>query len=122
MATRKPLVLVGGRIKELPAGDVVDVPPEGGGGAAWTTVSADGEMVAAVPERVTAAVTRDLPATIAANDLFTLHAQGGDVIIATPHTIKRGASTICVPSDTLTVAQGETVYLLANSISELGII
>lgn len=88
----------------------------------FQTVSGAGTMTANTAERVTAAVTRTLPAVIAVNDQFVVHAQGGAVVISTPHTIKTGGTTVCSPGDTLTVEQGNTVHLVANSTSELGIV
>jgi len=88
----------------------------------WITVSASGTSTANAPERIAAgSLTRTLPAVIAANDLFAYKAYAGAVIISTPHTIKYGGVTKCSPGDTLTVAHGETLYLLAGSTSELEI-
>jgi hypothetical protein len=96
--------------------------PESGMATSWATVTANGTSVAGVPERVAAAsLTRTLPSTIAANDLFAFKAYAGDVIVSTPHTIKYGGVIKCNPGDTLTVAHGETLYLLAGSTSELEI-
>lgn len=88
----------------------------------FQTVAGAGTMVANTAERVTAAVTRTLPSTLAVNDQFVVHAQGGAVVISTPHTIRTGATLVCSPGDTLTVEQGNTVHLVANSTTELGIV
>jgi hypothetical protein len=120
MAERRPLVIVGSEAVELPVGDTLPGGGSGGGGISWLTIAASGTCAVNTHERVTGAYTRTLPA-IAANDFFVIHAQGGSVVISTPHTVKYGTTTVCAPGDTLTLAQGETVYLLANSSSELGI-
>lgn len=102
--------------------DGVFAAPGASGILQWTTVAANGTAAAGVPERAAATVTRTLPATIAVNDFFVFAAAGGAITVSTPHTIKRGATTHASPGDTITVARGETLYLLANSSTELGII
>jgi hypothetical protein len=94
----------------------------GGAGIEWLTVDATGTSVVRTHERIAAAgLTRTLPSTIAANDFFVFKAYAGDVIVSTPHTIKYGGVIKCNPGDTLTVAHGETLYLLAGSTTELEI-
>lgn len=88
----------------------------------WLTISTSGTSAVNTFERIAAAsLTRTLPA-IAVNDYLVYHAAAASVVISTPHTIKQGSTTVCAPADTLTLAQGETVWLVANSTSEMGIV
>jgi hypothetical protein len=99
-----------------------DAPTGGGGGIEWTSVSTDTTMVADTGYAVSGAHTMTLPATIAAGDLFPVHASDAAVSISTSYTITYGTQTVCSSGDTLTLAAGETVYLLAKSTSALEII
>lgn len=79
-------------------------------------------MVAGEGYVVTAAVTMDLPTTLTAGDVVIVHASGASVSIApNGHTIEGIGGTVS-GSDTLTVEDGQTVQLVAETSSLMRVV
>ena len=101
-----------------------------GGGTSWEVVTAADEIAAGEGFHINSddTFTIDLPTVIAANDEFIIHviSTASGVISLDPisgHTIQSPAGPDVVGgSDTLTIAAGETIHLLALSSSILEII
>lgn len=90
----------------------------GSGGIAWQTVSAATTMSANNAYIVTAAVDMTLPASVSAGDQFIVHALGASVrIIANGNVIRRVGS-----GNNLTLASGETAWLVSQSAGNLEIV
>lgn len=141
MAERRPLVRVDGELRQLPDGDTIEgagsIPeaPEdgktygrkdgdwaeitgGGGGIAWQTVSVATTMSTNNAYIVTAAVDMTLPASVSAGDQFIVHALGASVrIIANGNVIRRVGS-----GNNLTLASGETAWMVSQSSGNLEIV
>jgi hypothetical protein len=80
-----------------------------------------------VIEATSAAATADLPATIAAGDYFILHnssasTQVVDVDPMSGHTIRGAADSAVGGTDTVSIAVGETIYIVAYTSALLEIV
>ena len=102
----------------------------GGGGHAWSLETASFTLVAEDWKSIKAtagAVTATIAVTIAANDSFIIHnasdsTQVVDIEPNTGHTIKGPLGDVVGGTDTLVLALGETVQLVAVSASILEIV
>ena len=90
----------------------------GGGGITWSAVSAATTMAANNAYIVTDAVDMTLPSSVAAGDQFIVHALGAAVrVVANGNIINRVGS-----GNNLTLADGETVWLVAQAAGNLEIV
>lgn len=115
MAERRPLVIVGGEVTELPSGDTL---PGGGSGLTWTTVTANTTMAAGNAYIAVGALDMTLPASTAAGDYFIVHAQSAQVRIVSNGNVITGVGS----GNNLTLAVGETAWLVARSAGNLEIV
>jgi hypothetical protein len=93
-----------------------------GGGLTWTTTGTGATMTAGNGYVVTAAVTMTLPASLTAGDEIVVHASGADVTVdPATHSIE-GAGATVTSSDTLTIADGQTAHLVAETTSLMRIV
>jgi hypothetical protein len=116
MAERRPLVIVGGEVTELPSGDTL--PGGGGGGLTWTTVTANTTMVAGNAYIAVGSLDMTLPASTAAGDYFIVHAQSATVRVVSNGNVITGVGS----GNDLTLAAGETAWLVARSAGNLEIV
>lgn len=118
MAERRPLVIVGDSIEELPAGDTL--PGGSGSGFAWQTVTVNTTMSSGNGYNANGALSMSLPLAIAAGDRFAVHALGSTV------TVLRNGNTITFKgtdvADDVTLAPGETIWLVATAADVLEIV
>lgn len=90
----------------------------GGGGITWSTVAVATTLTANNAYIVTAAVDMTLPASVAAGDQFIVHALGASVrIVANGNVIRRVGS-----GNNITLASGETAWLVSQSSGNLEIV
>lgn len=90
----------------------------GGGGISWQTVTTATTMAANNAYIVTAAVDMTLPASVSAGEQFIVHALGVSVrIVANGNVINRVGS-----GNNLTLADGETAWLVSQSAGNLEIV
>ena len=112
MAERRPLVIVGNSIEELPAGDTLPG-GGGGGGRVWQTVTGNTTMASGNGYNADGALNMSLPLTISTGDRFAVHALGSAV------TVLRNGNTITYKgtdvADDVTLAPGETIWLVATA-------
>lgn len=140
MANRRPLVLVGGVRKELPNGDTLSisalatgtpdgtkfvrddgtlaVPGGGGSGLTWATVTANTTMAAGNAYIAVGALDMTLPVSTATGDYFIVHAQSATVRIVSNGNVITGVGS----GNDLTLATGETAWLVARSSGNLEIV
>lgn len=88
-----------------------------GGGGAWEVVSTATAMTAGTAYIVTAAVDMTLP-TVAAADEFIVHAKVDGVRVVSNGNVINGVGS----GNDLTLAAGETVYLVGRSTGNLEIV
>jgi len=122
MATRAPLTLSGNRVLRLPTGDTIDPAylPASGGGLSWSTVTASTAIAAGQGVVVNNAVTQSitLPVSVAAGDLFAVHAKG-----AAHRIVSNGNVIDAVGSgNDLMVSDGDTAMLVAYAAGLLRIV
>ena len=115
MAVRRPLCIVGNSVEELPTGDTL---PGSGGGVAWSSVSANTAMVADSAYIVTGAHDMTLPAGVAVGEQFIVHAATATVRIVSNGNVIAGVGS----GNDLTIAEGETAYLVGSSTGNLEIV
>lgn len=89
-----------------------------GGGISWQTVSTATTMAANNAYIVTAAVDMTLPASVSAGDQFIVHALGASVRIAANGNVIRRVGS----GNNLTLASGETAWLVSQSAGNLEIV
>ena len=90
----------------------------GGGGITWSAVSAATTMAANNAYIVTDDVDMTLPSSVAAGDQFIVHALGAAVrVVANGNIINRVGS-----GNNLTLADGETAWLVAQAAGNLEIV
>jgi hypothetical protein len=118
MAERRPLVIVGGEVTELPSGDTLPGSGGGGGGLTWTTVTANTTMTAGSAYIAVGALDMTLPASTAAGDYFIVHAQSATVRVVSNGNVITGVGS----GNDLTLAAGETAWLVARSAGNLEIV
>lgn len=106
MAERRPLVIVGDEVAELPLGDTLPV----GGGVVWQVVSTATTMAAGTAYIVTAAVNMTLPA-VAAGDEFIVHAKVNGVRVVSNGNVITGVGS----GNDLAIGAGETAHLVASA-------
>jgi hypothetical protein len=88
-----------------------------GGGLTWSVTGTGATMTASNGYIVTAAVTMTLPVTMTIGDEIVVHASGADVSVApNGHSIEGSGATV-TSSDTLTVEDGQTVHMIAETTS-----
>lgn len=105
----------GGRIS---LSDLAAFSGHGSGGIAWQTAGTVTTMAANNAYIVTAAVDMTLPASVSAGDQFIVHALGASVrIVANGNVINRVGS-----GNNLTLADGETAWLVSQSAGNLEIV
>ena len=119
MAERRPLVIVGTEVTELPSGDTLPGGGGGGGGGiAWTVSSTATTLAAGSAQIVTAAVNKTLPATASAGDEFIVHATVDGVRIVSNGNVITGVGS----GNDLMLLAGETAHLVASSSGNLEIV
>ena len=90
----------------------------GGGGITWSAVSAATTMAANNAYIVTDDVDMTLPSSVSVGDQFIVHALGAAVrVVANGNIINRVGS-----GNNLTLADGETVWLVAQAAGNLEIV
>lgn len=114
MAERRPLVIVNGEVTELPSGDTLP----GASGLSWTTVSANTAMSSGSAYVVTGARDMALPASVSAGNWFIVHAYDATVRVVSNGNVINGVGA----GNDLTLAAGETVYLVGRSTGNLEIV
>ena len=124
MATHAPLTLSGNRVLRLPTGDTIDpayLPASGGGGGlSWSTVTASTAIAAGQGYVVNDAATQSitLPVSVAAGDVFAVHAKG-----AAHRIVSNGNVIDAVGSgNDLMVSDGDTAMLVAYAAGLLRIV
>lgn len=117
MAERRPLVIVGGDVTELPTGDTLPG-SGGGGGITWATVTANTTMAAGNAYIAVGALDMTLPVSTATGDYFIVHAQSATVRIVSNGNVITGVGS----GNNLTLAVGETAWLVARSAGNLEIV
>lgn len=86
-----------------------------GGGLTWNVTGTGATMVAGNAYIVTAAVTMTLPATLVVGDEIIVHASGASVTVSpATHSIEGTGATV-TSSDTLTVEDGQTAHMVAET-------
>lgn len=114
-----PSVSTGGFMRD----DGVFAAPGAAGFIKWNTASGPTTMVPGTAYRVAGAYAMTVPTAFAANDLFIVHAASGACsVVMNGATLTAGGQTAATGVDTLTLQDGETVYLLATSATELRIL
>ena len=116
MAERRPLVIVGTEVTELPSGDTL--PGGGGGGIAWSVSSTATTLTAGSAQIVTAAVNKTLPAAVSAGNEFIVHAKVDGVRIVSNGNVITDVGS----GNDLTLAAGETAHLVASGSGTLEIV
>ena len=85
------------------------------GGIVWSATGTGATMVAGNGYVVTAAVTMTLPASLTVGDVVVVHARGATVSVAPNGKSVEGEGQTVTSSDTLTIATGQTVKLVART-------
>lgn len=92
----------------------------GGGGLTWQTVAVNTTMASGNGYNANGALSMSLPLTISTGDRFAVHALGSTV------TVLRNGNTITYKgtdvADDVTIAPGETIYLVATAADVLEIV
>lgn len=118
MTERRPLVLIDGKVLQLPAGDTLPGAGSGGGGLTWTTVNANTAMTSGNGYNVTGARDMTLPASVATGDQFAVHAADAQVRVVSNGNVIDGVGS----GNNLVLRAGETAYLVGTSTGNLEII
>lgn len=118
MAERRPLVIVGSEVVELPSGDTLPGGGGGGGGITWSVSGSASTLAADTAQIVTAAVNKTLPATTSAGQQFIVHAKVDGVRIVSNGNVITGVGS----GNDLTLLAGETAHLVASSSGNLEIV
>lgn len=95
-----------------------DIGGGGGGGFTWTTVSANTAMSSGSAYVVTGARGMTLPASVSPGDWFIVHAYDATVRVVSNGNVINGVGS----GNDLTLAAGETVYLVGRSTGNLEIV
>lgn len=90
----------------------------GGGGVAWSAVSANTAMAADSAYIVTGARDMTLPAGVTVGQQFIVHAATATVRIVSNGNVIAGVGS----GNDLTIAEGETAYLVGSSTGNLEIV
>ncbi len=117
MAERRPLVIVGSEVVELPSGDTLPG-GGGGGGITWSVSGSASTLAADTAQIVTAAVNKTLPATTSAGQQFIVHAKVDGVRIVSNGNVITGVGS----GNDLTLLAGETAHLVVSSSGNLEIV
>ena len=123
MAVRKPLVILNdNNVSELPAGDTL--PGVGDGVLDWLTVSVNTTMNTNTAYNVSGARNMTVGTAVVGNN-YIVHAVDATVrvIAGAGREIRyANASVVSGATDALTLAKGETVWLVCNATNKLEIV
>lgn len=117
MAERRPLVIVGSEVVELPSGDTLPG-GGGGGGITWSVSGSASTLAADTAQIVTAAVNKTLPAITSAGQQFIVHAKVDGVRIVSNGNVITGVGS----GNDLTLLAEETAHLVVSSSGNLEIV